>query len=84
MFPVCTPVQRFMFYLLVTSSTSSCYDGAVRLGNSTYDYTSSGYMYGGRVEVCYNGTFHPVCDEGWTDDDSVVVCNNVGFYSYSE
>ena len=39
-------------------------------------------MYGGRVEVCYNGVYYPVCDEGWTERDSLVVCNNVGYYGY--
>ena len=34
------------------------------------------------MEVCYNGTYRPVCDEGWTDSDAAVICNYVG-YSYS-
>lgn len=40
-----------------------------------------GYSYGGRVEVCYNGTYHPVCDQGWTVNDATVVCNRIGYYN---
>ena len=32
-----------------------------------------------RVEVCYNQTYHPVCDDGWTDNDAAVVCITWGY-----
>ena len=61
--------------------TPPCYDGDILLANSTYSYYNGSNVYGGRLEVCYNGVYHPVCDEEWTDNDAAVVCNNMG-YSY--
>ena len=50
--------------------------------NSTYSYTGGRYTYGGRVELCYSGTFHPICaDEGWTENDAAVVCSYMGYHS---
>ena len=57
----------------------ACSDGEVRLENSTYLFKDGVFMYGGRAEVCYRGTFHPVCDEQWTDKDAAVVCNSIGY-----
>ena len=35
------------------------------------------------MEVCVNGTYYPVCDEGWDDSDAAVVCNYLGYnYQY--
>jgi hypothetical protein len=58
-----------------------CFDGETRLENTTYSYKDEVFVHGGRVEVCYSGTYHPVCDEGWTDNDAAVVCNSIGFSS---
>ena len=63
------------------SGVTFCYDGDLLLANSTYSYYNGSNVYGGRVEACYNGVYHPVCDEEWTDNDAAVVCNNMG-YSY--
>ena len=60
---------------------SPCYDGELLLANSTYSYIDGYNFYGGRVEVCYNETYRPVCDNGWTDNDAAVVCNSVGYDS---
>ena len=49
-----------------------CADDEVRIVNSTS-------IYEGRVEVCHNGTWHPVCDTLWSNEDSEVTCKQLGF-----
>lgn len=72
----------FLSQVYSVTTTSSCYDGSIRLENSTYTYYNGTYVYGGRVEICYNQKFYPVCDEGWSDSDAAVICNNLGYYYY--
>ena len=68
------------YIYIATSSTSYCYDGEVRLENSTYSYYDGrGSSYGGRVEVCYSGAFYPVCDDGWTNNEATVICKYIGY-----
>ena len=59
----------------------ACYNGNTQLVNSTYSYIDGDYYYGGRVEVCYNGIYRPVCAENWNDSDAAVVCYSVGYSS---
>ena len=51
-----------------------CDENDVRMVNSTSEYE-------GRIEVCSNGTWHPVCDEFWSNEDARVVCRQLGYSS---
>ena len=46
--------------------------GAVRIVSTTYAYR-------GRVEVCIGGNWGTVCKDGWTDENSHVVCRQLGY-----
>ena len=55
--------------------TGDCTDGEVRLvgGESEFE---------GRVEVCLNNRWGTVSSNGWTQTNTEVVCNDLG-YEYS-
>ena len=35
----------------------------------------------GRVEVCYDGRYHTVCDDFWDEREARIVCRNLSFTS---
>jgi hypothetical protein len=49
-----------------------CTDGDVRLEDGVREYE-------GRIEVCYDGEWGAVCDDGINDSVAEVVCRQLGF-----
>ena len=62
------------------TSFPSCYDGQLRLGNTSFVYNTDGTSYlQGRVEVCINETYGAICDVGWDQLDAQVACRQFGY-----
>ena len=40
---------------------------------------ADGWTYAGRVQVCINGHWGTVCNNGWSGADSQVVCRQLGY-----
>ncbi|XP_056441951.1 neurotrypsin [Gadus chalcogrammus] len=49
-------------------------DGTVRLAGGTESHE-------GRLEIFYRGQWGTVCDDGWTDSNTLVVCRQLGYRS---
>ena len=49
-----------------------CLDGSIRLANGTNKSE-------GRVEICVNGAWTTVCDDGWDDYAAKVTCRQLGY-----
>ena len=70
----------------------SCVDGNVRLQNPDASSESQLPSYDlikdqvsrGIVEVCMNGNYSRVCDDGWDNRDASVVCSQMGFSRYGK
>ena len=54
-----------------------CIDGDVRLEDGVREYE-------GRIEICYNGEWGTVCDDGIRDSVAIVVCRQLGFSLHGE
>ena len=61
-----------------------CNDDNVQLRNQTYDYNNGLRTYQGRVDICVNGTYLPVCDIGFDNADAQVVCSRIYGSNYGE
>ena len=68
-------IRRFSYYYLlstVVSDQTECSHGDIRLVNGTT-------LQEGRLEVCIYSNWGTVCNDGWGDSDSFVVCRQLGY-----
>ena len=61
-----------IFYVVTHVSFSNCTTGEIRLTDGTTQYE-------GRVEVCINGVWGAVCDNGWDTAEANAVCHQLGY-----
>lgn len=61
------------FILDTNVTVSNCIHGELRLVNGITDTE-------GRIEVCINGVWGTVCDNGWNTINANVACNQLGYY----
>lgn len=47
-----------------------------------YNYIIDGNLGTGRIEVCIQGTWSPVCQDVWTNQEASVACYQMGFSRY--
>ena len=71
---MCVEFSRVMLVWTV-SYIIACTNGEVRLQNVTYSYPNDQTVVQGRVTLCINGSYQPICDVGWDDVDAQVLCN---------
>ena len=57
---------------LIELVNASCATGDVHL-------VDSHRVNRGRVEICYQGQWGTVCDDGWSSTDARVVCSQLGY-----
>ena len=81
-----------MFFLLL-GVQESCYDGSVRIVDNYYSYqrsyahghlTNGTYFLIGYVEICSNGTYRTVCNQGLSTNVATALCrrgrgHNLGY-----
>ena len=51
---------------------SGCVENSIRLVDGSIEQQ-------GRVEVCIDGIWSSICDDGWDKTDSFIVCKQLGF-----
>ena len=61
----------------MNETSSRCANGDLRLVNGSVSNE-------GLAEVCFNGRWGAICDNGWDVTDTTVLCNQLGFPGNSE
>ena len=70
-----TQKSNFLFY------AGACDDDEVRLYSKN---SSSAVTDNGMIQICQDGQWVAVCDYGWTQTHSIVVCKELGYSNPSE
>ena len=59
-------------YACVCSEPEGCIEGSVRLSSGDIEQE-------GIPEVCVNGVWGSICDNGWSSIDGIVLCRQLGY-----
>ena len=57
----------------------NCTEGETRIVNNI-----SADEFSGRVEICVNGQWGAICDDGWGLNEATIVCAQFGYTKYGE
>ena len=63
-------------WFLFMTCTDNCTHGEVNLVGGSYEYE-------GNVQVCINGSWSYICQNGWDVNDSLVACSQFGYSTSS-
>ena len=70
-------VRTYIYTASEGETQVRCGDGEVRLVNGTVPNE-------GLAEVCFNGRWGAICEDGWDEADATVFCNQLNFTGNSE
>ena len=48
------------------------------------DHYIDGNLRVGRIELCFNGNWNPVCQDFWSEAETAVACYQMGFSRYGK
>ena len=61
-----------IIFLSTPDPSINCTNGDIRLADGATDNE-------GRVEICFDNHWGALCDNGWDNNDAMVVCRQLGF-----